>query len=89
LPDKTISIAAHYAQLIASSDAPTVTEAYKKGREHLNSAVNRVLVHAGVAISPDIIVALVDGGAVRAVSEGYDVFAIVHNTLEEAINSLS
>ncbi len=31
LPDDTVSMPAHYAQLIASAEAPVVTEAYRKG----------------------------------------------------------
>lgn len=30
LPDDTVSMPAHYAQLIASAEAPVVTEAYRK-----------------------------------------------------------
>ena len=40
LPDDTVSMPAHYAQLIASAEAPVVTEAYRKGREALDAAVN-------------------------------------------------
>lgn len=50
-----------------------VTEAYRKGREALDAAVNRILVRAGVNLTPSVVVALVDGGAVKAISEGYDV----------------
>lgn len=73
LPDDTVSMPAHYAQLIAASEAPVVTEAYRKGREALDAAVNRILVRAGVSLTPSLVVALVDGGAVKAISEGYDV----------------
>ena len=73
LPDDTVSMPAHYAQLIASAEAPVVTEAYRKGREALDAAVNRILVRAGVNLTPSVVVALVDGGAVKAISEGYDV----------------
>lgn len=62
LPDDTVSMPAHYAQLIASAEAPVVTEAYRKGREALDAAVNRILVRAGVNLTPSVVVALVDGG---------------------------
>lgn len=62
LPDDTVSMPAHYAQLIAASEAPVVTEAYRKGREALDAAVNRILVRAGVSLTPSLVVALVDGG---------------------------
>lgn len=87
LPDDTISLTAHYAQLIASGEAPSVTEAYRKGREALDSAVNRILVRAQVKLCPAVVVALVDGGAVKAISEGYDVRETVRLLLEAAIKA--
>ncbi len=86
LPDDSVSMPAHYAQLIAASEAPVVTEAYRKGREALDAAVNRILVDAGVGLTPSVVVALVDGGAVKAISEGYEVREIVRTLLESAIN---
>ena len=86
LPDNTVSMAAHYAQLIAASEAPVVTEAYRKGREALDAAVNRILVRAGVPLKPSVVGALVDGGAVKAISEGYEVRDIVRELLDSAIN---
>lgn len=85
LPDDSVSLSAHYAQLIAASEAPVVTEAYRKGRAALDAAVNRILVHAGVALQPSVVGALVDGGAVKAVSEGYDVRDVVRDLLIEAV----
>ena len=86
LPDDTVSMPAHYAQLIASAEAPVVTEAYRKGREALDAAVNRILVRAGVNLTPSVVVALVDGGAVKAISEGYDVREIARMLLETALD---
>lgn len=85
LPDTSVSMPAHYAQLIAASDAPVVTEAYRKGREALDAAVNRILVRAQVDVTPAVVAALVDGGAVKAISEGYDVREIVRGLLESII----
>ena len=86
LPDDTVTMSAHYAQLIASAEAPAVTEAYRKGREALDAAVDRILVRASVNLTPAVVVALVDGGAVKAISEGYEVRDIVRSLLEAAIN---
>ena len=44
------------------------------------------LVDAGVGLTPSVVVALVDGGAVKAISEGYEVREIVRTLLESAIN---
>ncbi|MEC4177058.1 TetR family transcriptional regulator [Adlercreutzia sp. R21] len=87
LPDDSVSMAAHYAQLIAASEAPVVTEAYRKGRAALDAAVNRILVHASVALEPSVVGALVDGGAVKAISEGYDVREVVRGLLAVAVHS--
>ena len=76
LPDDSVSMPAHYAQLIAASEAPVVTEAYRKGREALDAAVNCILVDAGVGLTPSVVVAL----------EGYEVREIVRTLLESAIN---
>ena len=72
LPDDTVSMPAHYAQLIAASEA-------------LDAAVNRILVRAGVSLTPALVVALVDGGAVKAISEGYDVREIARMLLDSAV----
>ena len=67
------------------AEAPVVTEAYRKGREALDAAVNRILVRAGVSLTPSLVVALVDGGAVKAISEGYDVREIARMLLDSAV----
>lgn len=86
LPDDSVSMAAHYAQLIAASEAPVVTEAYRKGREALDAAVGRILVRAEVPLKPSVVCALVDGGAVKAISEGYEVRDVARDLLETVIN---
>lgn len=85
LPDDSATLPAHYSQLIAAGEAEAVTEAYRKGREALDAAVNRILVRSGVALTPTVVVALVDGGAVKAISEGYDVRETVRSLLEAAV----
>ncbi len=85
LPDNSVSMPAHYGQLIAASEALVVTDAYRQGREALDAAVNRILVHAGVYLTPSLVSALVDGGAVKAISEGYEVRDVVRGLLDTAI----
>ncbi len=53
--------------------------------EALDAAVNRILVRAGVSLTPSLVVALVDGGAVKAISEGYDVREIARMLLDSAV----
>lgn len=52
----------------------------------LSMRVNRILVRAGVNLTPSVVVALVDGGAVKAISEGYDVREIARMLLETALD---
>lgn len=85
LPDDPTSLSGHYAQLIAAKDAPEVTEAYRKGSSRLNAAVSTIVEQADVPISPELIGALVDGAAVRAISEGLDVRETVEKVLEAEI----
>ena len=85
LPDRPAVLSAHYAQLIAAANSPMVTEAYRKGRTALDAAIARILTHANVPLEPRIALALVDGAAVEALSEGYDVREMAANILTEAI----
>ncbi|MCI8366230.1 MAG: TetR family transcriptional regulator [Eggerthellaceae bacterium] len=85
LPAESDTLPGHYSQLIAAGESEAVTEAYRKGREALDAAVNRILVRSGVALTPTVVVALVDGGAVKAISEGYDVREVVRSLLETAV----
>lgn len=73
LPDYTTAPETHYAQLIAAAGSEDVTKAYQKGREALDAAVQRILSRAGVKIAPRLIYAVIDGAAVTAISEDYDV----------------
>lgn len=83
LPHESPVPPAHYAQLIAAAESPVVTEAYQQGRKALDSAVGRILAHAQISISPRLVGVLVDGAAVEAISEGYDVRDMARATLND------
>lgn len=68
-----VSLAGHYGQLIGVGDSSSVSRAYRTGRDRLNAAVGRVLAHLGIAVAPELVIAVVDGAAVSALSEGRDV----------------
>lgn len=89
LPSKPTVPAAHYAQLIAASESPAVTKAYREGRKSLDAAVNRILNHAKVSFPPQLVITIVDGAAVAAISEGYDVHEKAAELLELALYSLA
>ncbi len=63
----------HYLQLVAAGSSPPVRRAYRTGRDRLNAAVNRVLERLGVPWGAELIIAVVDGACVSALSEGRDV----------------
>lgn len=63
----------HYAQLIAAGESPPVRRAYRTGRDRLNSAVSRVMRRVRCPAPADLIIAVVDGACVSALSEGRDV----------------
>lgn len=87
LPDATVAPAAHYSQLIAAAESNVVTEAYQKGRVSLDAAIGRILARAGINnMPPRMVGAIVDGAAVAAISEGYDVSDFAAQLLEEALS---
>ncbi len=63
----------HYLQLVAAGESPPVSRAYRTGRDRLNAAVTRVLERLEVPWSAELIIAVVDGACVSALSEGRDV----------------
>ena len=76
--------ASHYMQLVAASESPAVTRAYREGRIRLDAAVDRIIKHAGLKdVSARFVIALVDGAAVSAVSEGDSAHERVRNLLTE------
>ncbi|CAK7034720.1 MAG: hypothetical protein PEGG_01458 [Paraeggerthella hongkongensis] len=85
LPDDSVVPSAHYAQLIAAAESEVVTEAYQKGRVSLDAAIGRILSHAQIDMPPRMAGTIVDGAAVAAISEGYDVSSFASELLASAI----
>ncbi len=63
----------HYLQLISAGGAAPVGRAYREGRQRLNAAISRVVSGLGLPVSANMVIAIVDGAAVTALSEGRDV----------------
>lgn len=73
----------HYLQLMtagASPGAPGLPH-----HDRLNAAVNRVLQRLGVACPAELVIAVVDGASVSALSEGLDVRATARDRLRDLI----
>lgn len=85
LPDDSVVPSAHYAQLIAAAESEVVTEAYQKGRVSLDAAIGCILSHAQIDMPPRMVGTIVDGAAVAAISEGYDVSSFASELLASAI----
>lgn len=75
----------HYLQLVAAGSSTPVARAYATGRARLNQAVGRVLAVVGIRIPAEVIIAIVDGAAVTALSEGRDVVTTARSLLEQAL----
>ena len=88
LPDDLVVPPAHYEQLIKAAQSSVVIMAYRQGRDRLDAAINRILAHASVKANPRLVVAVVDGAAVMAISEGYSVRDTARTLLAEALAPL-
>lgn len=86
LPEGLIVPAAHYAQLIAAGESDVVTLAYQEGRKRIDMAIARILSRANLAVPPRLITAIVDGAAVKAISEGYEVRDVSEGLLRDFLS---
>jgi len=75
----------HYLQLVAAGSSVPVARAYATGRGRLNLAVGRVLRVAGIELPAELVIAVVDGAAVTALSERRDVHTTARRLLELAL----
>lgn len=71
----------HYQQLVAAGESPPVRRAYRAGRGRLNDAVTRVLRRVGWPWPTQLVMAVVDGACVSALSEGRDVREVAASAL--------
>ena len=76
----------HYLQLISASQASPVKHAYRQGRQRLNAALRRVLRQFDSPLEPEMVIAIVDGAAVTALSEGWNVKATAAGLLTDLIS---
>lgn len=76
----------HYLQLVAAGGSPPVRRAYRTGRDRLNAAVSRVLRALEIPWSAEMIIAVVDGASVSALSEGREVRESAADRLRELLD---
>lgn len=70
LPRREDRLGPHYEHLAAAARRPRLAASYAAGRERIDAAVAELLRSGGSACSPRLAVAVVDGAAVTALSEG-------------------
>lgn len=67
------AVRGHYEHLVSAGRSPALAEAYAAGRSALDAVVGELLGTLGLAIVPELVVALVDGAAVTSLSEGHEI----------------
>lgn len=67
------AVRGHYEHLVSAGRDEVLAAAYASGRAGLDAAVTRLVELLGVQAGPEVVVAVVDGAAVSALSEGRDV----------------
>ncbi|PIF03500.1 MAG: TetR family transcriptional regulator, partial [Propionibacterium sp.] len=79
----------HYSQLIAAGTSLPVARAYNTGRDRLNLALGRVLRVVQINLPAELVISVVDGAAVSALSEGRDVRKTARRYLAELLDLAS
>lgn len=80
LPADT-SLENHYRQLLAAASAEPIAISYNAGRKRLDHALGRVMRRISCKVEPELVIAVVDGAAVTAISEKRDVRRTAHRLL--------
>ena len=68
-----LAVRGHYEHLVSAGRDDTLAGAYAAGRAGLDEAVTQIVDLLDIPVGPEIVVAVVDGAAVSALSEGGDV----------------
>lgn len=68
-----LAVRGHYEHLVSAGRDDTLAAAYAAGRAGLDEAVTQIVGLLDIPVGPEIVVAVVDGAAVSALSEGGDV----------------
>lgn len=68
-----LAVRGHYEHLVSAGRDDTLAAAYAAGRAGLDEAVTQIVDLLDIPVGPEIVVAVVDGAAVSALSEGGDV----------------
>ncbi|MFI2702418.1 TetR/AcrR family transcriptional regulator [Cellulosimicrobium composti] len=76
-PGGETEVRGFYEHLVGAGRYPALARAYGEGRQGLDDAIAQLLAVRGLgSVPPALVVAVVDGAAVSALSEGHDVRAL-------------
>lgn len=84
-PGDDAAVLAHYEHLLGAARAPALAAALARGRAELDDAVGQVLATRSLPLTPALAVALVDGAAVAALSEGRPVRVHARDVVRAAL----
>ena len=84
-PGDDAAVLGHYEHLLGAARVPALAAAYRAARAELDDAVGRVLAAGGVPRDPAVALAVVDGAAVAALSEGRPVRAHARTVVAAAL----
>ncbi len=70
LPEGEFIPVEHYEQLFTAADSDVVVRVYKSMRPRIDAAISRILFQARIDAEPWLVVSIVDGAAVKGISEG-------------------
>ncbi|MDO4665622.1 MAG: TetR family transcriptional regulator [Actinomycetaceae bacterium] len=83
LPIADPTLQRHFSQMLLAANSPEVSTAYGQGRYHLDLAIRTVLRTAGYShVSPKLLLAVIDGAAFEAISEGRKIEPYICQMLE-------
>ncbi|GMA22821.1 TetR family transcriptional regulator [Luteimicrobium album] len=74
-----------YEHLVAAGRSAALGRAYAETRNGLDDAVSELLAKLGLDVSPQLIVAIVDGAALTALSEGRSVRPVALQLAQEVV----
>ena len=84
----TISVQ-HYGQLMQAADSDVVVSVYRQMRPRTDAAISRILYRAQLDVPPWLVVSVVDGAAIKGISEGLLVRRVAREQLEKVLDQAS
>jgi len=80
-----VSVRGFYEHLVAAGRSAALGRAYAETRAGLDDAVSELLAKLGLDLSPQLIIAIVDGSALTALSEGRPVRPVALRLAQEVV----